>query len=408
MRMRLLWVAFVLCAMPGADWLRFRGDSTSGAPNESPPIQWDVETGENIAWKAELFGRGMSSPIVVGSSVIVTASSGPRDARLHVMAYDAASGTKRWERMFRATGRTLHHPMTAVAANTPTSDGQYIFAFYSSNDLVCLDLDGHLQWFRGLAFDYPAAGNDAGMASSPVVAGDTVVVQIESQGESFAAGIDKRTGEDRWRIKRQKLPNWSSPVVVRDAATKREVVLLQSAETLSAHDPATGDEVWSYDHRNDGITSSVVAGEILYAPAAGAGVRALRMPSDTAGIEVAWTQNKLGFGAASPVVYGDNIYTVNRAGVLNCGRTKDGEVLWQLRLKGAFWSTPLAAGGHLYAANQDGEVFVVRLAGEKADTKGEIVATNAMNEAIFASPAIADSALFYRGAKHLWKISGKR
>jgi outer membrane protein assembly factor BamB len=398
-RLQQLAIAAILVTNCGADWLRFRGDSTNTAPGEKPPLRWDVETGENIAWKAELPGRGTSSPIVVRGKVIVTASSGPRDSRLHVLCYDAASGKQLWQRQFWATGRTLHHPMTAVATNTPASDGERIYAFYSSNDLVCLDLDGKVQWFRGLAYDYPAAGNDAGMSSSPAVSGGAVIVQIESQGESFAARLDKRTGEDVWRIKRAPLPNWSSPVVTRDA-NGREIVLLQSAEKLSAHDPATGDELWSHDSTNDGITSSVAAGEMVFLPTMGNGLRALQLAAGSTKPRVLWTQNKLNFGAASPVIQEGKIYTINRAGVLNCGRASDGDVLWQLRLKGAFWSTPLLAGGHLYAANQDGEVQVVRL----DDKKGEVVSTNVMGESLLASPAAADNAIYYRTEKRLWKV----
>src|SRR6187551_3044218 len=97
---QLLIVGIFATFIPGADWLRFRGDSTNSAPGERPPIRWNDDTGENIAWKAELPGRGTSSPIVVHANVIVTASSGPRDGRLHVLCFDAESGEKRWERQF--------------------------------------------------------------------------------------------------------------------------------------------------------------------------------------------------------------------------------------------------------------------------------------------------------------------
>jgi outer membrane protein assembly factor BamB len=400
-RLKLITIVAILLSAAGADWLRFRGDSTNSWRGQPPPVRWDVETGENIAWKVELPGKGMSSPIVVDGQVLVTASSGPRDSRLHVLAFDAASGREKWERQFWATGRTLHHPMSAVAANTPVSDGERVYAFYSSNDLVCLDLDGNLQWFRGLSYDYPAAANDAGMASSPLVCGDTVIVQIECQGESFAAGLDKLTGEDRWRIKRDRMPNWSSPVVMR-APDGSEFVLLQSAQKLSAHGPASGVELWTYPNKNDGIASSVVDGQVIYLPTAGAGLRAVRI-TDSAEPEVLWTQNKLNFGAGSPALSDGRVYTINRAGVLNCGRAGDGEILWPLRLKGAFWSTPLVAGDHLYAASQEGDVVVVKLRGDK----GEIVATNAMGESLMASPAAADGALYYRGAKHLFKVAHK-
>jgi outer membrane protein assembly factor BamB len=402
--MKLLTQLVIVAIFPvaaAADWLRFRGDSTSSAPGERPPTRWNVETGENIAWKAELPGRGTSSPIVVRDNVIVTASSGPRDARLHVLSFDATTGKRRWERQFWATGRTLHHPMTAVATNSPVSDGERIFAFYSSNDLVCLNIDGSLLWFRGLAYDYPAAGNDAGMASSPVVSGPTVIVQIESQGESFAAGLDKYTGEDRWRIKRKPLPTWSSPVVMSDS-NGREIVLLQSAAELTAHDPATGAELWSYASNTDGITSSVVDKDRVYLPTAGSGLRALQL-SDGTSPSVVWTQNKLNYGAASPVLCEGKIYTINQAGVLNCGQASNGDMLWQLRLKGAFWSTPLAAGGNLYAGNQEGEVQVVLL----DEKKGKLVNTNVMDEPLLASPAVANGALYYRTESRLWKVAKK-
>jgi outer membrane protein assembly factor BamB len=123
----------------------------------------------------------------------------------------------------------LTHPSSANAAPTPASDGHAIFAFFSSNDLVALDLDGNLLWYRGLAFDYPTAGNDVGMSSSPAVVDGVVVAQVENQGESFAAGLDAQTGVTRWKIPRPHAASWASPVVMRDAASGAPAaVLLQS------------------------------------------------------------------------------------------------------------------------------------------------------------------------------------
>ena len=90
----------------------------------------------------------------------------------------------------RATGRTMSHNKTCVAANTPCSDGDRVFALFSSNDLFAFDLDGNLLWLRGLTFDYPNASNSLGMAQSPVVIDGTLVVQSENDSESFAAGLD--------------------------------------------------------------------------------------------------------------------------------------------------------------------------------------------------------------------------
>src|SRR5690606_16848625 len=147
-----------------------------------------------IEWSQELPGRGLSSPIIVGDQVIVTASSGYRQTRLHVLSFAAADGSLQWEREFWATGRTASHPKTCVAAPTPASDGERIFAFYSSNDLACLDLDGNLLWYRGLTYDFPNASNSLGMSSSLVVADGTVVAMVENDSDSFTTGVDPQTG----------------------------------------------------------------------------------------------------------------------------------------------------------------------------------------------------------------------
>ena len=208
LRVVLFLAVVALCS--GADWLQFRGTDNTSCSQESG-LPTEFADGKNVAWKVDLPGRGPASPIVVGDRIIVTCSSGAREDRLHVVALNASDGSTVWHRQLWATGHTQAHPMGAVANNTPASDGELIFAFYSSNDLACFDLEGNLKWFRGLASDYPTMRNDVGMASSPLVVGETVVVQCQNQGESFVAGIDKRTGLTRWRIDLEQDGCWSSP-----------------------------------------------------------------------------------------------------------------------------------------------------------------------------------------------------
>lgn len=393
-------IALLLPEARAADWPQFRGaDSNSVSADAPPPV--DLSDIEKVtAWKAELPGRGPSSPIVVHGRVIVTCSSGPNQDRLHVLCFDAASGEKLWERQFWATGRTLTHPTSANAAPTPASDGNLIFAFYSSNDLACLDLEGNLKWFRGLAHDYPHAGNDVGMSSSPVVVGDVVIAQVDCQGDSFATGIDKKTGETRWRIARPRESSWSSPAVMRGDAPGGDVVLLQSPAGLTAHRPNTGEPLWSYDVPCDGISSSAAVDGIVYVPSKG--MTALR-PSGSGEPEIVWNAQNLQPGAASVVVGDDRLYIINRSGVCTCASAKDGEILWRLRLDGDFWGTGVLAGGRLYCVSQKGNIQVVQ---PSADGKsGEIVGTGQLDGTIQCSPAVADGAMYVRSDGHLWKIA---
>ncbi len=383
-----------------ADWLQFRGsENRSVADTAKVPLEFSEE--KNIAWKSPLIGKGVSGPIVVGKKVFVTASSGSVvQDRLHVLCFDTASGKQLWHRQFWATGRCFHNPISANAAPTPASDGERVFAFFSSNDLICLDLDGNLQWYRGLAHDYPKAGNDIGMSSSPVVAGGACVVQLENQGDSFAAGLDVLTGETLWREPRKPGANWASPALLRDSDGK-EAILLQSPGVLTAHEPRSGKQVWKFDTACSIIPSATAVNDRVYLPAKG--LTLLEATATSPSPTLAWESNRLSPGNSSPVIVGEHVYILSKAGVLTCGDAKTGDVVWQNRLAGTFWATPVVAGGHIYCINQDGKCFVVKLGAEKpADSP-----PSEIGEAVLSSPALSSDGLFIRTEKHLWKIAGQ-
>jgi outer membrane protein assembly factor BamB len=362
------------------------------------PVSWDDQGNVNIAWRVDLPGRGPSCPIVVGDRIFLTATSGFRQERLHVMCYDAKSGDSLWQRQLWATGRTATHDSITGAAPTPASDGRYVYAFYSSNDLVCLDLDGNLRWYRGLTHDYPKAGNDVGMASSPVVVDGIVVVQVENKSDSFAAGIDAATGETRWRIARLADSNWTSPIVVPGTDGRRTVVILQSRDRLTAHDPKTGEELWRFEESCASIPSSVFADNMLFVPMNG--MTALRFSNESNAVDIAWDSNRLRPDSASPVVDKNRVYVLSNATV-RCGDAETGELIWAVRLKGRHWATPVLAGDRLYCINEEGEVRVVAVDGDE----GQVVGESSFGQRIHASPAVAGGAMYVRSDKHLWKIA---
>ena len=389
-----LFVGSVLGLCCGADWNQFRGPGTNSVAVADLPTEWNADS--NVGWRKELPGRGPSGPIAVNGRVYVTCCSGTKQNQLHVVCFDAKSGEQLWHRQMWATGRTMTHPTSSTAAPTPASDGEHIFAFYSSNDLMCYDLDGNLKWYRALGKDHPKAGNDIGMASSPVVAAGTVVVQVENQGDSFAAGIDVETGLDRWRIDRNKSANWTSPITMKTKSGV-DLVLLKSSDGVTARDILTGDEVWSFDIGAGGIPSMVADGDKVYVPADTFSV--LRV-GDKNTPEELWSSNTVRPGPASPIVGNGKVYALAK-NILSCADAQSGDSEWKLRLGGDYWSTPVLVGELMYCVNLDGVTHVVDVSGEK----GRIVAKPDIKETVQSSPAVYGDALYIRSDTALWKIT---
>ncbi|QDU16050.1 outer membrane biogenesis protein BamB [Gimesia maris] len=396
---KLIIPVLAVCLCCGADWPQFRGPLTNNVSlSDAPPAKVDQES---IAWTADLEGRGASGPIIVGDKVFLTSTTGFKQDQLHVLCFDLKTGKQLWDRQFWATGRTQCHNKMCVATPTPASDGQRVFATFSSNDVVCLDLEGNLIWFRGLSHDYPNASNSLGMASSPVVVGETLIVPVENDDDSFTTGLDVKTGIARWKIKRPRVANWTSPAILKASPDTEPLVLLQSSEGVDAIYPQTGETAWQYEDGAGRIPSTTVGENTLFIPSNG--LTALTPGSSSEPPKVLWSEQKLSPATASPLVYQKKVFTVNRAGVLTCASPQTGEVIWRLRLKGPFSATPIAAANHLYLISEKGLLQVVQL-GEK---QGEVTGEVHLKETILATPAISDNSLFLRSDKHLWKISSR-
>ena len=380
-----------------ADWRQFRGTSTdSVAVGESLPTEL---SGESIVWQSDLPGRGLSGPIIVGKQVVITASSGYYDDRLHIISMETSTGKHQWERQFQATGRTGSHSKMCTATPTPASDGERIYAFYSSNDLVCTDMAGNLQWYRGLGQENPNASNSLGMSSSPVVIGTTVVAQVESQAESFATGVDTLSGQTKWKLDRPRKSNWSSPTVLPAMGTRPPLLLLQSSAGMTAVDPETGTELWTFTDGALPIPSATVSEGKIIVPSNGLVI--LQPSADGGTFESLRNARGARPGTPSPLVTEGMMFYVNGSGVLSAASLETGERLWQVRLHGKFSSTPLASNGHLFFFSEAGMVTVVR----PTTDAGEVVSQLDLAETILCSPAAADNALYVRSDGHLWKFA---
>src|SRR5579884_1213893 len=399
--MRRLFLSVILLlpvhsALAG-DWPQFRGPGGTGVSEEKGlPVKWS--TTENVRWKAELPGRGVSSPVIAGGRIYVTAASAYRDRRLHILCIDASNGKKLWERQLAATGSTQCHPKTSMAAPTPVTDGRHVYTLFATGDLAAFNRDGDLLWYRALERDYPEITNQVGMAASPVLAGDTLLLPLENAGDSFALGVDVKTGRNRWKVPRRRDINWVTPTIMNFRG--KTAALFQTAGEITAHDATNGEILWSYKGKDLGsVPSPALVDDLVIVP--GTPSVALRVLSN-GNTEVVWKSRKLKAAYASPVVYKDRIYAMTDIGV-SCLDAATGQEIWRERLGHGFSASPIIADGKLYVAKEEGDTSVIEV-GEQP----KILANNDLKEPLLATPAISNGAIFLRTEKHLYCIAAKK
>lgn len=394
----LLILGRVTAALAGDDWPQFHGPGGSGSSAAAGlPVRWGKN--HNVRWKAPLPGQGHSSPVVAGGRVFVTATSGFEERKLHVICLDQATGRERWHRRYDATGSTLCHPKSNVAAATPATDGRAVYALFATGDLAALDADGNLLWYRALTADYPPLANNVGMAASPVLWRDVLVVPMDNSGDSYVAGIDARTGQTRWKTPRTRELNWVSPLLVADGDDA--IVVLGAIAGLTAYDVRTGRPRWTFATGGFSNTSTPVSGEgLILMP--GNAFTAVRMAAGLSRPTLAWQSGRLRPSITSPTYYRGRVYALNPPNVLICANAADGKVLWQQRLAdGNYWSSPVAADGKVYVGNDAGVTTVVRVG-----DRPEVLARNTLADPILATPAIAAGCLMVRTDRYLYCIAG--
>jgi outer membrane protein assembly factor BamB len=383
-------------AATAGDWPQFRGPGGTAVSDETGlPVKWSAT--ENVRWKAELPGRGVSGPVIAAGRVYVTSSSGYRQRRLHVLCLDTGSGKKLWERQLASTGSTNCHPKTSMAAPTPVTDGKNVYTLFATGDLAAFNRDGDMLWYRALERDHPDITNQVGMAASPVLAGDTLLLPLENAGDSFALGVDVKTGRNRWKVPRRRDINWVTPLVTRYRG--KTAALFQTGGEITAYDAQNGEVLWSYKSDNLGsVPSPTLVNDLVIVP----GNPSVALSLADGKPEVVWKSRKLAAAYASPVAYQGRIYAMTGIGVV-CLDGSTGEELWRERLGNGFSASPVIADGKLYVAKEGGDTSVVQL----GDTP-KILANNSLKETLLATPAIAKGAIYLRTDNHLFCIAAKK
>lgn len=416
----------VQTASADAQWPSWRGSDASGVAAEgNPPTQWS-ET-ENVKWKIALPGDGQSTPVIWGDKIFLqsavalgeeapaAAETGGRPMsrpatfpyRFVVLCVDRTSGGILWERtVLETTPHEGLHTTGSYAPYSPVTDGERVWASFGSRGVYCFDLEGNELW-RADTAPLKMAGT-FGEGSSPVLVEKALIILADQEGDSRIFALNKDTGEKLWEQKRDEESSWSSPVSVNVGG--RWEVITAASKFIRSYDAASGELIWQCS----GLTGCAAPSPVVYDGKVycttgfqGNAIMAVTLgrTGDLSGTDaVAWFSDKGGAIVPSPLAIDGRLYVLQGyKPMLSCLDTKTGSYLYENeRLSGlqSIYASPLAAGGHIYIPDRKGVTAVLN-----ASDKLDVVATNALDGILDASPVAIGDELYLRSRTHLYCIA---
>lgn len=426
-------------------WPQWRGPHLNGSnmAARNLPVRWSQT--ENVRWRASLPSWSAATPIVWGDAVFVTSAeegfgeAGPfyqrhkpgeeqsgrpagqrskakRD-KILLLALDRATGAVRWTREI-GDGNRVYRKHN-LASPSPVTDGRFVWAMTGGGDLRCFDFKGRQIWERNIQADYGAFGLNHGYASSPLLAGSRIYIQVlhgmKTDEPSYVLAVDKATGRTLWKTDRrtdavfESPDSYSTPIVVKTGGRNQLVVL--GGDYVTGHDLNSGKELWRMGGLNPKrerfyrtIASAFAIGDVIYASSA-RGKPFLAFRAGGAGgmtrTELLW-KNDLGSDVPTPATDGKRIFVVSDRGVVTALDPATGAVTGRRQRiePGIYSASPLVADGKLYAVNEDGVVTVL-----SADDQLDVLGVNRLEGHTLASPAAAGDQIFIRTAESLYCIS---
>ena len=391
------------CAAADEPWSRWRGVDGAGQGGDAVfPRQW---TAAEWAWTAELPGRGNASPVVRGGRIFAASADEAAGMRF-VTCHDLATGRLVWKRELPGPFER-HHAQNSSASGSVVAGADGVYWMWGTTAGIHVEAfthDGGPLWQAGLG---PFAG-EHGFGATPALCGDLLIAPVDHDGTSFVAGLEARTGRERWRLPRESgKAGYATPLVIGATPSGPLVVLASMGHGLTAIDPATGRVAWETRCLPKRAVSSplVAAGLVIATCGDGGGdntLVAVRPPArgGAAEPEIAY---RLERGVApyvpTPVASGERLYLWGDRGVVTCVRAASGETLWRGRVGGNFSASPVVAGGAVVNVSQDGEVVSI------ADGDAfEVLGRLPLGEPCRASPAVVGGWMVFRGDRRLYAI----
>ena len=418
------------------NWHQWRGPHATGAAagDANPPLTWS-ET-ENVRWKVAIPGMGHATPIVWEEKIFVQTAiqgeaqkveepdddnpfsgffrqrgGGPTNTyQFALLAINRSDGSILWQKTLREeVPHEGTHQDASFASNSPVTDGEYVYAYFGSRGLYCVDMDGNVKWEKDIG--EMRKSNAFGEGSCPVLYGNTLIIVQDHEGPtpSFIIALDKRNGDVLWKTERDERTTWTTPLVVEQDG-KPQVIVPATNRTRS-YDLATGKLLWECGGLTRNVIPTPVADDgFVYVTSGfrGNSLQAIRLDvakdDITNSDAIVWQHNRNTPYVPSPLLYQDALYFLkSNDGILSAFNIKTGEANYgPERLQGIsnVYSSIVGAAGRVYIASRNGTVLVV-----KHSPTFQVLATNKLDDSFNASPVIVGSELYLRGQAYLYCIA---
>jgi outer membrane protein assembly factor BamB len=441
--LKIMFVACYVCcplAALAADFPQFRGANGAGmAEATSIPMNWS--TNENVAWKVEVPGAGWSQPVLIGERLYLTTAVSdknlkPKDfsdgvkmpqsmglgglnkapntvIQWQVHCYNATTGERLWaETVAEGKPKFPIHPSNTYATESPVADADGIYAFFGATGTVAaLNHQGQIRWRQELgAF---ATSSGFGTGSSLAIYNGKVFVQHFTNGSGILICFDTKTGDQVWRVDREKKESsWSSPIVWKN--NLRVELLSSGNDLICSYDPDSGRELWRLSNVKSPTACSIAADSRqiyfggsdpfstgpLFAMQAGASGDVSPKKKNETFEKCSWYEAKGGPGMPSPVSSGTYVYVVDK-NILKCYDAATGDRLYQNRLS---WSSmvaasPIVIGDKLLVISESGDAALIKVGREF-----EVVGGGKLDDVFWSTPAIGEGAIYFRGVDALYCV----
>jgi outer membrane protein assembly factor BamB len=390
--------------LSAADWPAFRGPNGDGVVTDPAlPKTWSAT--ENVVWKAPVAGIGHSSPIISGGRVFLTAFLPDSGDRV-LICFDQKDGKQLWQKTALTAPPEKMHKNNTPASATPAADGTHVFVTFQNGHKIasaCYDFAGTRVWLN----EFIGFASQHGFCGSPTLFDKLMILNGDSDGDAFLAGLDKKTGETVWKTPRpNRVRSFSTPLYIK--VNERPQMVLAGSQSVAGFDPHTGKQLWVADSQTDKFVATVAyADGVIFATGTSpnhtlVGIR----PDGTGNVtksHVLWADTRGASYVPSPVAVGKHVFVLSDAGIGTLLEAKTGKRFWSERLGGRLYhASPLLLNDSIYCLADDGRTFVL-----KAGAEFDLITTNAIGEECHATPAVADGHLFIRSTQHVWCI-GKR